>query len=50
MAACILIANGYTTDQVIKLIKSKRKAAKPDTSYIKKRILEFEKEWKKNEK
>jgi hypothetical protein len=49
MAACILVANGYTTDQAIKLIKKKRSAAKPETGYIKKRILDFEKEWNEHE-
>ena len=48
MTACILIANGYSSTDAIKLIKNKRKAAKPETFYIKKRIIKFEKEWSKN--
>lgn len=50
MAACILIANGYSADDAIKLIKEKRSAAKPETNYIKRRIIQFEKKWHENEK
>lgn len=46
MVACILVSQGMTTDEAIDLIKRKRKIAKPDTKYIKARILEFEKYWK----
>lgn len=48
MMTCILIAKGMTSGDAMKLIKSKRSIAKPETSYIKKRIIKFEKYW--NEK
>jgi protein-tyrosine phosphatase len=47
MATCILIAQGYTSEEAMNLVKSKRDKAKPDTWYIKKRILKFEKSWNK---
>ncbi len=45
MCACILIACGYSSSEAIALIKDKRKVAKPETWYIKRRIIDFEKEW-----
>ena len=45
MAACVLIGKGYTADQAMELIKSKRAVADPDAWYIQKRIRKFEKEW-----
>ncbi len=50
MCVCILIAKGYSSKEAIKLIKEKRSAARPETNYIKKRIIEFEKQWNKDEK
>ncbi len=45
MACCILIAQGYKAEDAMVLIKKKRPLAKPETSYIKKRIIMFEKYW-----
>lgn len=48
MASCILIAQGLSSDEAMDLVKSKRSIAQPETSYIKSRIIKFEKYW--NEK
>ncbi len=46
MGAAILIAQGYTPQAAIVLIKEKRPQADPDLFYIKGRILAFAKRWK----
>ena len=45
MASCILIARGLSSNEAMDLIKSKRSIAQPETSYIKSRIIKFEKYW-----
>ena len=45
MACCILIAQGYTAEESMTLVRKKRPTAKPETPYIKKRIIMFEKYW-----
>ena len=47
MAACILIAKGYTADEAMALIKEKRPVADPYAGYIEKRIRKFELYWAK---
>lgn len=46
MAAAILIALGYSLDDAIAMIKKARPVARPDTLYIKRRIIAFEKIWR----
>ena len=45
MAACILIARGYSVDDATHLIKENREIAKPDTPHIHKQIVKFAQEW-----
>ena len=45
MAAAILIAQGYSADKAMQLIKSKRPIADPEPNYIKKSIFNFERWW-----
>ncbi len=45
MACCILIGQGYAAEDAMTIVKRKRPMAKPETSYIKKRIIKFEKYW-----
>ncbi len=47
MAASILIALGYSSDEAISMIKKARPEANPNIFYIKRRIKQFEAEWKK---
>lgn len=46
MAAAILIAQGYSADEAMDLIKQRRPAADPRIWYIKSRIRKFEREWR----
>lgn len=46
MGAAILIAQGYTPQDAMTLIKQKRPQADPDLFYIKSRIHAFAKHWK----
>ena len=46
MGAAILIAQGYTPQDAMSLIKEKRPQSDPDVFYIKSRILAFAKRWK----
>lgn len=46
MVCCILIAQGYTSNEAFKIVKENRKIADPEVWYIKKRILKFENSWK----
>ncbi len=48
MGACILIAEGMTTEQAIELIKRQRPISDPQARYIKRRIMKFEREWVKD--
>lgn len=50
MASAILIGMGYSADDAIELVKSKRIKANPNTYYIKSRIYRFEKVWKESSK
>jgi len=45
MGACILIAMGNTAEEAMKLLRSRRKIARPQTWHIRRRILQFEKLW-----
>jgi hypothetical protein len=45
MGAAILIAQGYTAEAAMELIKAKRPVADPQVFYIKRRILLFAKRW-----
>ena len=45
MGASILIAQGYSPDQAMQLIKSQRPIADPDIFYIRNRILRFAKKY-----
>ena len=47
MAASILIAQGYTPEDAMNLLKEKHDKADPGIWYIRKRILKFAKRWKK---
>lgn len=46
MGACILIAQGMTPGEAMRLIKSRRPVADPDIFYIRSRILKFARVWK----
>jgi protein-tyrosine phosphatase len=46
MGAAILIAQGYTPQDAMSLIKEKRPQSDPEVFYIKSRILAFAKRWK----
>ena len=45
MACCVLIGMGYTAEQAMQQVKTKRAAADPGAWYIKKRIDKFEQFW-----
>jgi dual specificity MAP kinase phosphatase len=45
MGAAILIAQGYTPDEAIALIKLQRPIADPDVFYIRRRIQRFARAW-----
>ena len=45
MAASILIAQGYTSDQAMKLLKEKRPVSSPMLWYVQSRIRKFEQFW-----
>ncbi|GAB4580448.1 MAG: hypothetical protein Fur0022_31890 [Anaerolineales bacterium] len=45
MAASILIAQGYTSEAAMALLKEKHEKADPGIWYIKNRILKFAKQW-----
>jgi protein-tyrosine phosphatase len=45
MGAAILIAQGFSPQQAIDLIKRRRPVADPDAWYIKRRIFRFAKSW-----
>jgi protein tyrosine phosphatase (PTP) superfamily phosphohydrolase (DUF442 family) len=46
MACCVLIGAGYTAEEAMGLVKDRRAIADPDVWYIRRRILEFEQEWR----
>ncbi len=45
MACCVLISQGYTTEQAVSLVKERRPVADPEIWYILDRIKKFEQEW-----
>ena len=47
MACCILIAQGFSADDAMRLVKEKRPAARPDDGHYKRVIEDFEAAWKK---
>ena len=47
MGAAILIAQGYTPEEAIELIRSKRNVADPGIWYIRRQIFKFAQEWQR---
>ncbi len=47
VGASILIALGYTAEDAMRLIKERREVSDPHTWYIKRRILQFADQWKR---
>ena len=45
MAACILIARGWTPECAMELIKERRRVADPGAVHIRPRILQFARRW-----
>lgn len=45
MGAAVLIARGYSADEAMQLITSRRKSADPKVFYIRSRILRFSQQW-----
>ena len=45
MASCILIGMGYSADEAMELISSKREVADPYAWHIQRQIRKFEKDW-----
>jgi protein tyrosine phosphatase (PTP) superfamily phosphohydrolase (DUF442 family) len=45
MACCVLIAQGSTAEEAMRLVKEKRPVADPSIWYIQRRIRNFEAEW-----
>lgn len=48
MAAAVLIGQGYTAEEAMQLIKSKRAKADPYARHIRRRITKFEQIWRKS--
>jgi protein-tyrosine phosphatase len=46
MASCILIGQGYSADEAMQLISSKRKVADPHAWHIQRQIRRFEAMWR----
>lgn len=46
MGAAILIAMGYSAEEAMRLLRSKRRRAQPQAWYIKRQIRKFERLWK----
>jgi hypothetical protein len=46
MACCVLISNGLSADESMRLVSASREAADPYASYIQKRIRKFEQMWR----
>lgn len=49
LAACILVGQGYTGGEAMKLLKSKRPEADPYAWHIQRQIKKFEKYWRAKE-
>ncbi len=45
MAAAILIAMGHSAEDAMRLLRARRRIARPQTWYIKRQIKKFEKHW-----
>ena len=45
MACCVLIGNGLSADEAMRLISASRDVADPYAGYIQKRIIMFEQHW-----
>jgi hypothetical protein len=45
MAAAILIAMGHSAEEAMRLLRARRRIARPQTWYIKRQIKKFEKHW-----
>ena len=45
MACCILVSQGYSGEEAIRLVKEKRPVARPDDGHYKKVIEDFEAAW-----
>lgn len=45
MACCVLIGRGYSADDAMQLVKTKRAVADPDKWYIRRSIRKFETYW-----
>jgi protein tyrosine phosphatase (PTP) superfamily phosphohydrolase (DUF442 family) len=46
MACCVLIGNGLSADEAMRLVSASREAADPYASYIQKRIRKFDQVWR----
>jgi len=49
MACCLLIAQGYSADDAMLLVKQRRSTADPQARHIRQRIKKFEKYWRKKQ-
>jgi protein tyrosine phosphatase (PTP) superfamily phosphohydrolase (DUF442 family) len=45
MAAAILIAMGHSAEEAMRLLRARRRIARPQTWYVKRQIKRFEKHW-----
>jgi protein tyrosine phosphatase (PTP) superfamily phosphohydrolase (DUF442 family) len=45
MGAAVLIAQGHSPEAAMDLIRRQRKIARPDTFYIRRRIMRFSRQW-----
>jgi protein-tyrosine phosphatase len=46
MACCVLIGMGYSAEEAMQLVESKREVADPRVWYIRARIEKFERSWR----
>ena len=46
MACCVLIGNGLSADEAMRLVRDSREVADPYAGYIQKRIRKFEQVWR----
>ena len=49
MAACVLIAHGYSADEAMQLVIEQRPVADPHAPHIESRIRAFESHWLRSE-
>jgi protein tyrosine phosphatase (PTP) superfamily phosphohydrolase (DUF442 family) len=50
MACCILISQGYSLDESVALVKSRRAVADPEAAHILPRLKKFEQDWAARQK